>query len=157
MEDSDGVYVPPSTQNECRIYFPVDNCDFQSSLPDEKHEFHGTVQIVYQNSTNPPESKSLKIERNQNKTVDLNQFPAKEIIPKPLPPKHNYQEIENNSSSIEHYSHIDMLWFTMKCIENTSIDNHQTWTGFNSIQWLLKHTQSQTLIITSLRSTTNGF
>ena len=72
MEDSDGVYVPPSTQNECRIYFPVDNCDFQSSLPDEKHEFHGTVQIVYQNSTNPPESKSLKIERNQNKTVDLN-------------------------------------------------------------------------------------
>ena len=26
-----------------------------------------------------------------------------------------------------------MLWFTMKCIDNTSIDNHQTWTGFNSM------------------------
>ena len=35
------------------------------------------------------------LEHNQNKTVDLNPFPAKEIIPKPLSPKHNYQEIEN--------------------------------------------------------------
>ena len=61
----------------------------------------------------------------------MNPFPVKEIIPKPLPPKHNYQEIENTSSSIEYYSHIDMLWFTMKCIDNTSIDNHQTWTRFN--------------------------
>ena len=26
-----------------------------------------------------------------------------------------------------------MLWFTMKCIEKTSIDNHKTWTGFNSM------------------------
>ena len=26
-----------------------------------------------------------------------------------------------------------MLWFTTKCIDNTSIDNHQTWTGFNSM------------------------
>ena len=133
MEDSDGVYVPTSIQKECPIYFVVDNCDFQNDTPDGKHEFHGTVQIVYQNSTNPLESKSLKIERNQNKAVDLNPFSAKEIIPKPLPPKHNYQEIENPSSSIEYYSHIDMLWFTMKCIDNTSIDNHQTWTGFNSM------------------------
>ena len=133
MENNDGVYVPPSIQKECPIYFAVDNCDFQSDTPDGKSEFHGTVQIVYQNSTNPLESKSLKIERNQNKTADLNPFPAKEIIPKPLPPKHNYREIENTSSSIEYYSHIDMLWFTKKCIDNTSIDNHQTWTGFNSM------------------------
>ena len=73
------------------------------------------------------------MERNQNKTVYLNPFPAKEIIPKPLPPKHNYQEIENTSSSIEYYSHIDMLSPTMKCIDNASIDNHQAWTGFNSM------------------------
>ena len=26
-----------------------------------------------------------------------------------------------------------MLWFTMKCIDNTSIDNHKTWTGFHSM------------------------
>ena len=26
-----------------------------------------------------------------------------------------------------------MLWFTMKCIDKTSIDNHKTWTGFNSM------------------------
>ena len=76
------------------------HCDFQNDTPDGKHEFHGTLQIVYQNSANRLESKSLKIERNQNKTVDLNSFPAKEIIPKPLPPKHNYQEIENTSSNI---------------------------------------------------------
>ena len=75
----------------------------------------------------------MKVERNQNKAVDLNPFPAKEITPKPLPPKHNYQEIGNPSSSIKYYSHIDMLWFTMKCIDITSIDNHQTWTGFNSM------------------------
>ena len=35
-----------------------------------------------------------------------------------------------------------MLWFTMKCIDNTSIDNHQTWTGFN-------------LMVTKARSITN--
>ena len=63
----------------------------------------------------------------------MNPFPAKEIVPKPLSPKHNYQEIENPSSSIEYYSHIDMLWLTMKCIDNTSIHNRQTWTGFNSM------------------------
>ena len=89
MEDSDGVYVPPSIQKEYPIYFGVDNCDFQKDTPDGKHEFHGTVQIVYQNSTNLLKSKSLKIERNQNKAADLNLFPAKEIIPKLLPLKHN--------------------------------------------------------------------
>ena len=26
-----------------------------------------------------------------------------------------------------------MLWLTMKCIDNTSIHNRQTWTGFNSM------------------------
>ena len=114
MEDSGGVYVPPSIQKECPIYFTPDNRDFQNRTPDRKHEFHGTVQIVYQNSTNPLESKYLKIECNQNKTVDLNPSPDKEIIPKPLPPKHNYQETENTSSSIEYYSHIDMPWLTMK-------------------------------------------
>ena len=80
MEDSDGVYVPPSIEKECGIYFAVNNCGFQNDTPDGKHDFHGTVQIIYQNSTNPLESKYLKIERNQNKTVDLNPFPAKEII-----------------------------------------------------------------------------
>ena len=89
MEDSDGVYVPPSIQKECPIYFGVDNCDFQNDTPDGKHEFHGTVRIVYQNSTNLLKSKSLKIERNQNKAADLNLFPAKEIIPKLLPLKYN--------------------------------------------------------------------
>ena len=47
MEGSDGVYVPPSIQKEYPIYFGVDNCDFQSDTPDGKHEFPGTVQIVY--------------------------------------------------------------------------------------------------------------
>ena len=61
MEDSDGVYVPPSIQKECPIYFAVDHCDFQNGTPDGKHDFHGTVQTVYQNSTNPFKSKSLKI------------------------------------------------------------------------------------------------
>ena len=133
MENSDGIYVPPSIQKECAIYFAVGNYNFQNNTPDGKHTFHGTVQTVYQSSTNPIKSKSLKIECNQKKAADLNLFPAKEIIPKPLPPKHNYQEIENASSSIKYYSHIDVLWFTMKCIDNTSIDNHQTWTGFNPI------------------------
>ena len=77
MEDSHGVYVPPSIQKECLMFLPVNNCHFQNDTLDGKHEFHGTVQIVYQNSTNPLESKTLKIERNQNKTVDLNSFPAK--------------------------------------------------------------------------------
>ena len=131
MDDSDGVYVPPSIQKECPIYFVVGNCDFQNDFLDGKHEFHGTVHIFYQNSNNPFKSKSLKIERYQNKAVDLNPLPEKEIIPKPLPPKHNYQETENPSSSIEYCSHIDMLWLTIKCIDNTSIDNHQTWTRFN--------------------------
>ena len=85
---TDDVNVPPSIQKECPIYFVIDNCDFQNDTPDGKHEFPGTVS---QNSTNPLKSKSLKIERNQNKTVDLNPFPAKEIIPRPIPPKHNYQ------------------------------------------------------------------
>ena len=53
MEDSGGVYVPSSIQKECPIYFVVDNCDFQNDTSDGKHEFHGTVQIVYQDSTNP--------------------------------------------------------------------------------------------------------
>ena len=61
-EDSDGVYVPPSVQKECPIYFAVNNCDFQNNTPDGKYEFHDTIQIVCQNSTNPLESKSLKIE-----------------------------------------------------------------------------------------------
>ena len=26
-----------------------------------------------------------------------------------------------------------MFWFTIKCTDNTSIDNHQTWTGFKSM------------------------
>ena len=133
MEDSDGVYVPPSVQKGCPTYFAVGNCDFQNDTPDGKDEFRGTVQIVYQNSINPLESKSLKIEHNKNRTVDLNPFPARKIIPKPLPPKHNYQEIENTSSSMKYYSHIGMLWFTMKCIDNTSIDNHEAGTGFNSM------------------------
>ena len=103
MEDIDGVYLPPSIQKKCPIYFAVDNCNFQNDTPD------GTVQVVYQNSTNPLESKSLKVERNENNIVDLNPFPAKEVIPKPLPTKHNYQKTENTSSNIEYYSHIDML------------------------------------------------
>ena len=102
MEDSDDIYVPSST-------VAADNCDFQNDTLDGKHEFHGTVQIVYRNSTDPLESKSLKIERNQNKILDLNPLPVKEIIPKSLPTKHNYQEIENTLSSIEDYSHIDIL------------------------------------------------
>ena len=56
MEDSGGVHVPSSIQKECPIYFDVDNCDFQNNTPDGKHEFYGTVQIVYQNSTNPLKS-----------------------------------------------------------------------------------------------------
>ena len=67
-EGSHGVYLPTSIQKECAIYFAVDNCGFQNDTPDGKHEFHGTVQIIYQNSTNLLESKFLKIERNQNKT-----------------------------------------------------------------------------------------
>ena len=77
MEDSDGVYVPPSIQKEYPIYFGVDNCDFQKDTPDGKHEFHGTVQIVYQNSNNPLESKSLKIERKPNKTTEEIPIPCK--------------------------------------------------------------------------------
>ena len=26
-----------------------------------------------------------------------------------------------------------MLWFIMKCIDNASIDNYETWTGFNAM------------------------
>ena len=96
MEDSDRVYVSPSIQKERPICFKW----FSKRHSDGKHEFHGTVQIVYQNSTNPLKSKSSKIERNQNKEVDLYPFPTKEIIPKPLPPKPNYQETESTSSGI---------------------------------------------------------
>ena len=46
MKDSAGVYVSPSIQKECPIYFAVDNCDFQNDIPDGKHGFHGTVQTV---------------------------------------------------------------------------------------------------------------
>ena len=116
-----------------QFIFAINKCNFENDTPDRKHEFHGTIQIVYQNSTNPLESKSLKIERNLNKRVDLNPFPAKEIIPKPLPSKHNYQETENTPLIVKYYSHIDMLWFTMKYIDNTSTDNYQTWAGFNSM------------------------
>ena len=41
MKDSDGVYVPPSIQKECPIYFAINNPDF----PDEKHEFHGQLKL----------------------------------------------------------------------------------------------------------------
>ena len=49
----------------------------KNDTPYGKHEFHGTVQIVYQNSNNPLESKSLKIERKPNKTTEEIPIPCK--------------------------------------------------------------------------------
>ena len=115
-------------QSKKNVQFILPPTTFKMTLLMENMSFTAQFKLF----TNPLESKSLKVERNQNKTVDFNPFPAGEIIPKPLHTKLNYQEIGNTSSNIEYNSHIDTLWFTMKCIDNTFIDNHQTWTGFNS-------------------------
>ena len=43
--------IPPQFIPGSPVYFAIDNCDFRNDTPDGKHDFHGTAQIVYQQSS----------------------------------------------------------------------------------------------------------
>ena len=66
---NNGVYVPQTIQAGLPVYFAVDNCDIKNDTADGKNEFHGTAQIVYQQS-----SESLKRENSTNVTPTLAAF-----------------------------------------------------------------------------------
>ena len=57
---NNGVYVPLSIPVGLPVYFAVDNCDFKNDIADGKNEFHGTAQIVYQQSSAVLSPKSYK-------------------------------------------------------------------------------------------------
>ena len=58
--ENNGVYVPPSIQAGLPAYFVVDNCNFKTDTANGKNEFHGTAQIVYQQSSAVLSPKSYK-------------------------------------------------------------------------------------------------
>ena len=82
---SNGVYVPPSIQAGLPVYFAADNCDFKNDAADGKNEVHGTVQIVYQQSSANVVSEKLQIDHNQNRSLNYDPFPASQVCPTPKP------------------------------------------------------------------------
>ena len=63
----------------------LDNCNFKIDTGDGKNEFHGTAQIVYQQSSANVVSEKLMIDRNQNRSLNYDPFPASQVCPKPKP------------------------------------------------------------------------
>ena len=123
MEECDRVYVPPSLGKHSLVYFATDNCDFKNDTPDGKHEIHATVQIVYQNPVTPISHQPTEINRNQNKTLNLNPFPQTETIPKPIPPNKSYQAFNNSFHDIERYKNIDTLNICQNISTKVAPDN----------------------------------
>ena len=82
---NNGVYVPLSIPVGLPVYFAVDNCDFKNDIADGKNEFHGTAQIVYQQSSANVVSEKLQIDRNQNRSLNYDPFPASQVCPTPKP------------------------------------------------------------------------
>ena len=82
---SNGVYIPPSIQAALPVYLAAVNCDFKNDAADGKNEVHGTVQIVYQQSSANDVSQKLQIDHNQNRSLNYDPFPASQVCPKPKP------------------------------------------------------------------------
>ena len=89
---NNGVYVPPSIQAGLPVYFAVDNCDFKNDTTVGKNEFYGTAQIVYQQSSTNVVSEKLQIDRNQNRSLNYDPFPASHVCPKPKPENKIYSQ-----------------------------------------------------------------
>lgn len=61
------MYVPPSTKASLPVYFSVDKYNFENDTAGGKNEFHGTAQIVHQQSSANVVSNKFLIDRNQNR------------------------------------------------------------------------------------------
>ena len=89
---NNSVYVPPYIQAGLPVYFAVGNCDFKNDTADGKNDFHGIVQIVYQQSSANVVFEKLQIDRNQNRSLNYDPFPASQVCPKPKPENKIYSQ-----------------------------------------------------------------
>ena len=133
---NNGVYVPPSIQAGLPVYFAVDNCDFKNDTADGKSDLHGTAQIVHQQSSANVVSGKLQIDRNQNRSLNYDPFPAIQVCPKPKPKPKNeiYSQFTPKNKDTDLHRIWHCIWFltnTLKPENSTNVT--PTWAGYNSL------------------------
>ena len=102
MTESNSVYVPPCIQQGRPVYTTIDNCDFKNDTLDRRNEFHGTVQnIIYQKSNPGSTSNKLKIERGISRSLNSNPFPRAEMCYKLNMPNHTYSLFQCDAADTE--------------------------------------------------------
>ena len=107
--ENNGVYVPPSIQAGLPAYFVVDNCNFKTDTANGKNEFHGTAQIVYQQSSANVVSEKLQIDHNQNRSLNYDPFPASQVCPKPKPKNEIYSQFAPKNKDTDLYRKWDCI------------------------------------------------
>ena len=128
-----GVYVPQTIQAGLPVYFAVDNCDIKNDTADGKNEFHGTAQIVYQQSSANVVSKKLQIDHNQNRSLNYDPFPASQVCPKPKPKNEIYSQFTLKNKDTDLYRKWDCIWFLTKSLKRENSTNvTPTLAAFNS-------------------------
>ena len=134
MEENNGVYVPPQIMPGSPVYFAVDNCDFRNDTPDGKNEFHGTAQIVYQQSSNVSAPSKLKVERNQKRALSKDTFPPAATCSKPIPPNQRHPSFVPDMKDVDLYRKWDSIWFLTKSLKKEGTENNTpTWAAYNSL------------------------
>ena len=128
------AYVLPSIQAGLPVYFAVDNCDFKNGKADGNNEFHGTAQIVYQQSSANVVSDILQVDRNQNRSLNYDPFPASQVCPKPKPKSEIYPQFIPKSKDTNLHTKWDCIWLLTKTLKRkNSINVTPTWEAYNSL------------------------
>ena len=134
MEENNGVYVPPQIMPGSPVYFAVDNCDFRNDTPGGKNVFHGTAQIVYQQSSNVSAPSKLKVERNQKRALSKDPFPPSATCSKPIPPNQRHPSFVPDMKDVDLYRKWDSIWFLTKSLKKEGTENNTpTWAAYNSL------------------------
>ena len=120
---NNGVYVPPYIQAGLPVYFAVGNCDFKNDTADGKNDFHGIVQIVYQQSSANVVFEKLQIDRNQNRSLNYDPFPASQVCPKPKPKNGSYSQFTPKNIDTFLYRKWDCIWFLTKTLKRENLTN----------------------------------
>ena len=92
-----------------------------------KNEFNGTAQIVYQQSSTNIVSEKLLIDRNQNRSLNYDPFPASLVCPKPKPKNEIYSQFTPKNKNIDWYRKWDCIGFwtkTLKHQNSTNVTQH---------------------------------
>ena len=131
---NNGVYVPTSIQAGLPIYIAVDNCHFKNDTTDGKNKFHGTAQIVYQQSSANAVCEKLQIDRNQNRSLNYDLFPANQICPKPKPKNEINSQFTPKNKDTDLYRKWDCIWFLIRTFKRENSTNlTPPWAAYNSL------------------------